>query len=503
MKSISSIGLKPNDLYQISLEEFLEKNPDFKKLSKDLQNQRYILYEEERLNNINRCISKRKELINNTKKIKILKKNRSYGEDSDDELEKEYDKIEIKQKYGLINSEDNYILRNNYSTHRRKFLPVNKILVTENSYIIKNSNGKQSKITQEEIGKFTCIKNEKKKLAKKNDKKDDQLMRYLKAELDNLQKIKKVKERLNEKDEKIKKFIRIKNKGIKQIDNERYEDHQKIDERKKIYDKIMYNNIQKLSLVKQQQQEQIKILDLPKINNETFKKMEELNKQINDYEKKNFEYKQKISNLFELKGKDELDNLIKEKNEQKKLSENVGQQETSIHFMMKNLSNLKDKLEIEKYRRENALMTNINKYQDKIHEIIEKSEEREKKIKKAMLKVENDNKIKKMKRDLKLQRIQNNKLNNEINNETKKQELINEIEQKNLKDFAIKQEKLKIIEEKRKMNKLNEEERKALKSRINEIINNESNLNEEEQKIKEKNDKLIKHLINENNNHNQ
>ena len=500
--------MKPKDLFQISLAEFLEKNPDFKKLSKDLQNQRYILYEEERLNNINQCISKRKELINNMKKINSkLKKNRSYeddDEDSDEDLEKEYDKIEIRQRYGLRNSEDNYILRKNYSTNRRNFLPVNKILVTEKSYILKNSNGKLSEITKKEIEKFRCIRDEKKKLAKKNDKKDDQLMRYLKVELDNLQKIKEVKEKLNKKDEHMKKFIRIKNKGIKQIDNERNEDHQKIDERKKIYDKILYNNIQKLSLVKQQQQEQKKILDLPMINNESFKKMEEINKQINDYEKKNFEFKQKISNLFELKDKDELNNLIKERNEQKKLSENMNQKETSIHFMMKNLNNLKEKLEIDKYRRENALLTNINRYQDKIHEILEKSEEREKKIKNAILKVENDNKVKKMKRDLKLQRIQNNKLNNQIYNETKKQELINEIEQKNLKDYAIKQEKLKIIEEKRKMNKLNEEERRALKSKINEIINSENNLSDDaQQNEKNKNDELIKILLKDNTNHNQ
>lgn len=496
--------MKPKDLYQISLGEFLEKNPDFKKLSKDLQNQRYILYEEERLNNINQCISKRNELINNMKKINNkLKKNKSYDdEDSDDDLEKDYDKIEIRQRYGLRNSEDNYILRKNYSTNRRNFLPVNKILVTEKSYILKNSNGKKSEITKEEIEKFRCIRDEKKKLAKKNDKKDDQLMRYLKVELDSLQKIKEVKERLNKKEEHMKKFIRIKNKGIKQIDNERNEDHQKIDERKKIYDKILYNNIQKLSLVKQQQQEQKKILDLPKIDDESFKKMEELNKQINDYEKKNFEFKQKISNLFELKDKEELNNLIKERYEQKKLSENMNQKETSIHFMMKNLNNLKEKLEIDKYRRENALLTNINRYQDKIHEILEKSVEREKKIKNAILKVENDNKVKKMKRDLKLQRIQNNKLNNQIYNETKKQELINEIEQKNLKDYAIKQEKLKIIEEKRKMNKLNEEERRALKTKINEIINSENNLSDDAQQNEKNknNDELIKILLKENTN---
>ena len=138
----------------------------------------------------------------------------------------------------------------------------------------------------------------------------------------------------------------------------------------------------------------------------------------------------------------------------------------------------------------------MNKYQDKLYEYMEKSEEKEKRIKNALIKNENENKIKQMQRALKLQRIQNNKLNNEIKNETRKQELINEIEQKNLKDFAIKQEKLKIIEEKRKINKMNEEERKALKTRINEILNNE-NKNLIEDDNKEKNEELIKKMINE------
>ena len=328
-------------------------------------------------------------------------------------------------------------------------------------------------------------------------------MRYLKVELERAQKIRKVKDKLNEKDKKIQKFMKVKDKGMKRMENDRYKDHQDVYERQKIYEKMLSNYDQKIYLSKQQQLEQYRTLNLNKISSETSKKMEELNKQINDYEKKNFEFKQKISNLFELKDKEELNNLIKERYEQKKLSENMNQKETSIHFMMKNLNNLKEKLEIDKYRRENALLTNINRYQDKIHEILEKSEEKEKKIKNAILKVENDNKVKKMKRDLKLQRIQNNKLNNQIYNETKKQELINEIEQKNLKDYAIKQEKLKIIEEKRKMNKLNEEERRALKTKINEIINSENNLSDDsQQNEKNKNNgELIKILLKENTNH--
>ena len=53
---ISSLGLKPKDLYKISFKEFLKNNPELKKMGKEIQEQRYKLFEEERQNNINRCI---------------------------------------------------------------------------------------------------------------------------------------------------------------------------------------------------------------------------------------------------------------------------------------------------------------------------------------------------------------------------------------------------------------------------------------------------------------
>jgi hypothetical protein len=54
----------------LTLEEFIKENPEFKKYSKDIQKQRYELYEQQRQNNLDRCISKRKEIIANSKKIK-------------------------------------------------------------------------------------------------------------------------------------------------------------------------------------------------------------------------------------------------------------------------------------------------------------------------------------------------------------------------------------------------------------------------------------------------
>ena len=73
---ISSLGLKLKDLYQISFQDFIKNNPELKKLGKEIQAQRYKLYNEERQNNINRCIQQRQEIIMLTKKNK-LKKNKN------------------------------------------------------------------------------------------------------------------------------------------------------------------------------------------------------------------------------------------------------------------------------------------------------------------------------------------------------------------------------------------------------------------------------------------
>ena len=78
MNVIASLGLKPKDLYKLTFEEFLKQNPDLKKLGKEIQTQRYNFFEEERQNNINRCIQERKAMIAITKNSKNkLKKNNS------------------------------------------------------------------------------------------------------------------------------------------------------------------------------------------------------------------------------------------------------------------------------------------------------------------------------------------------------------------------------------------------------------------------------------------
>ena len=248
----------------MTLEEFIKENPEFKKYSKDIQKQRYDLYEQQRQNNLERCISKRKEIIAHSKKIKPSdKKYNNYGEneeEDDEEIRVDLDyKLKL-NKISLRNSESyNYLRRINHSNDsakRKKSPPKKKILVTSNSYIMNDSKGmKKTEITKKNLAEFACLKDEKKKLDKKAETKDDHFMRYLKGQLNNAKKIKEIKDKIELKDKNIENFLKIKDKGKKILDNERYQDQQGINERKKIYEKMSADFEQKLFLFKKQQEE--------------------------------------------------------------------------------------------------------------------------------------------------------------------------------------------------------------------------------------------------------
>ena len=88
--------------------------------------------------------------------------------------------------------------------------------------------------------------------------------------------------------------------------------------------------------------------------------------------------------------------------------------------------------------------------------------------------------------------VRKNIINNEKMKEEKRKKLIEDIEKKDLKDYAIKNEKIKMNEERKKMNKMNKEEREAMKLRIQDIISKEKNISEGED-----NEEIIKRLLNE------
>ena len=337
-----------------------------------------------------------------------------------------------------------------------------RILMTDDSYIMQNSFGNNSLITKNDLNKVTCLRKEKSRLEKQAEEKDEYLMRILKSEIIREKKIRKVKEKINKKEKQLKKFLKDKNDGIKYIENERYQDNQYKYERKQLYEKILSNYELKINTVKKSNDKN------SHINKD---KLEELRGQIKDYERKNEEYKQKINEMFDLRDNEDNKQLM----DIKKLDP------SNSSLGQKKLIDLEEKFEMERFRRENALMNHMNQVQNKINGFLEKNEEKEKKIKKAIEKIEKKREEKRIIQSMHFDEIRENVKNKQKKLEKERKKKLENLEKKDLKNFAIRQEKIKIYEEKKKMNQQNYEEREAMKAKLKEILKNKKNLDKIEE----------------------
>ena len=240
--------------------------------------------------------------------------------------------------------------------------------MTNDAYIMRNSSGQKAEFKKEDLEGVTCLIDEKKKLMEKAKKKDGQLMRYLKAEIEHEKKIKMFKQRQKENEKNLKKFNNLKNKQLKLIENDRYKDNQNIYERQKLIQKLQneldlnsknINNLNNLNINpalsaslpnaktspntdnnnNNNNNNQLTTRKLPKEKSES--KLDTLKKQIKDYEKKNEEFKQKIVNMFELKDKEEIKDIIKKN----KIPEDNSQKMKSTDFIKKKLNKMENKFE--------------------------------------------------------------------------------------------------------------------------------------------------------------
>ena len=372
---------------------------------------------------------------------------------------------------------------------------------------MRDSKGQKAEIKKEDLEGVTCLKDEKEKLLKKAEKKDGQLMRYLKAEIEREKKIKMFKKKQEETDKQLKKFNNIKNKKLKIIENDRYKDNQNIYERQKLIQKFFSqneiemnqaNNLYDLNIDSNYLSASYgNIKTNPNVNKKLLKKdkseskIDSLKKQIKDYEKKNEEFRQKIVNMFELKDKTEIKKLISKNKKPEDNSEKL----KSTDFITKKLNKMEDKFEVEKYRREMALINNMDNYQNKINKLLLYREEKEEKIKNAKIKQEKEREKKIDERAIIIDKTMQNKIIEAKKNEEKRNKLIKDIEKNEPKNYAIKEEKKKLLEERRRMNKLNEEEREEMKIKIQNIINDEKTYKEDE-----KSEDIIKKMMEEKNN---
>ena len=195
-------------------------------------------------------------------------------------------------------------------------------------------------------------------------------------------------------------------------------------------------------------------------------KAEELKEQIDNYEKKNDKYKKRISEIFDLDESNKIRTSLPKINESKVPDER-----------QKKLMELEDRFEMDLIKRENVFLNHLNIMQNKINDYMEKQEKKDNRIKQS---IERRNKLREEKRlfqDLRMDEIKEKLVNRKIDIEQKRIQKLENIELKNLKNYAIKQEKLKIFEERKRLARQNSEEKEAVKLKLQKIINRQKNYN--------------------------
>ena len=375
---------------------------------------------------------------------KIIKEKRS--------IQKKIFQKEIKK----MNISDDNLNTSNEIKHKKfkknSLIDYNGILFTENNYIKKNCEGKNSSISKDELNNVTCLNKEKSILEKKMEENDFFLKNIIKSEIMKENHLRQIKQKLNKKEEKINEFIQDKREGIKFLENERYKDFRDKEEKKKLYDKMMKN----IGL-------QIYITDKSyHINNLAKKeKDEELKEQINNYEKKNELYKKKITQIFD--------------NDKIKISLPKGYENKTSDERQRKLIEIEDKHEMDIIKRENVFLNRFNIMQNKINDYMEKKEKKNNRIKQSLEKRDKIREEKKELQDLRMDEIKEKLQNNKFKFEKKRLKKIESLEQKNLKDYAIKQERLKIYEERKKISLKSSEEKELMLLHLKKIIRRQNN----------------------------
>ena len=111
-----------------------------------------------------------------------------------------------------------------------------------------------------------------------------------------------------------------------------------------------------------------------KKSNQKEEKNDKKRKSINE---KNKKYKKKIENMFDLKGEEEIKNLIKKN----KISENNSKKLKSTDLIKQKMNKMEERFEIEKYRRETAIMKSMDTFQKKINRFLLYKEDKEYNVK--------------------------------------------------------------------------------------------------------------------------
>ena len=340
----------------------------------------------------------------------------------------------------------------------------NGITYENNTYIMRHYEGINTSVKKDELEKITCLNKEKYKIEKSKEDNEQFLVNVLKSEIIKENQIRKVKEKINQKEEKINEFINDRKDNIKFLENERYKDLIDREEKQKLYNQMMINFGHKIHM-NNRKLENINN-DSRKISNKEKYKSEELKEQINNYEKRNQDYKKRISQIFDINTSNKMKFSLPKAYENKSPDER-----------QKKILEIEDKYEMEIIKRENVFLNRLNLMQNKINDYMEKKEKKDNRIKQSIEKRDKIREEKKILNDLRMDNIKEKLLNTKIKLEKKRLQKLENLEQKSLKNYAIKQERLKLYEERRILNQKTSEEKEAVKLKLQKIIKRQNNNN--------------------------
>jgi hypothetical protein len=377
-----------------------------------------------------------------------------------------------------------------------------------------DSKGGKIKMTKEDLDKISCLKlfREKTSGVKNNEEKNEngqqtenenqthreenkdgknekaeQFKRMLRKELNEAIKTTKLKEKLNNKEKRYQNLQDIRNKGKESMKEGFSKDYNNVYKRKNLYNELMDSYEQKIYLKEKQKKENFE----ERIKNEKDekkkqileKKMNDLKKKIEYYEKKEVENKEKINKIFKLddKGQSQQEQQTEEKNGNKNNNKKKEEElPESQRIIQQRLDELEGKFEMEKYRREMALLRSMDRQQNKINHYIELNEKRQEKIKNALIKSKQLKEEKRSKNNMHFDDAKKRIKEKEKLDEEKRKKLLNDIEKKNLRSYVIKKEKKKIMEEKIAKSKMQKDQAEALKLKLEKIINSDTTVEGEE-----------------------
>ena len=324
--------------------------------------------------------------------------------------------------------------------------------------------GINSSVKKDELDKVTSLNLEKYRIERNKENSEQFLANFLKSEIIKENQIRKVKEKINKKEEKINEFIHDRKENIKFLENERYKDFKDRNEKQKLYDKIMLNFGHKIHM----SDRKINSINLEsqhwKLNNMEKNKTEELKEQISNYEKRNEDYKKKISQIFDLNETDKIKVTLPKAYDNKPPDER-----------QKKILEIEDKYEMEIIKRENVFLNRLNIMQNKINDYMEKKEQKDNRIKQSIEKRDKIREEKRILHDIRMDEIKQKLLNRKIRLENKRLKKLENLEQKDLKNYAIKKEKLKLYEERKKVNQQTSEGKEAVKLKLQKLIRRQNN----------------------------